>query len=242
MWSVRMRAEKDGMHVSGAERLVKENIQMVLLELYKRPREYDKMVITIEKVEKVHTIEKALPIYSYDFNSVKEAHRFAVSKLVESGVSESIAWKGIELLTVGPNPKGGNMRGAVLMDASTGERLEDDQERGIRTVMFDWKDRKSIEKALKERGIKAFYLKRLLDALALATKNIYCGVLAELCWSDDPIYTTGYVASPKVGYVRIKPMKEIYNPIGGRVYFVNSTNLEKVKSCLERTAVIVENL
>ena len=59
-----------------------------------------------------------------------------------------------------------------------------------------------------------------MDALALATKNIHCGVEAELCWSDDPDYTTGYVAGKTIGYVRIKPMKEEGVPIGGRVYFV----------------------
>ncbi len=242
MWSLRMRAEKEGKHVSGAERLTEERTYKVLLELYRRPKDYDKMVITIEKVENVFTIEKALPIYSYDFESVEKAREFAVKKLVEAGVPEGVAWKGIDLLARGPNPKGGNMRGAVLMDTIMGERLEEDQERGVRTVMFDWKDRKAIEKALKARGVKPYYIKRLIDALALATKNIYCGVVAELCWSDDPDYTTGYVASRSLGYVRIKPLKEPNTPIGGRVYFVRGKDIESVKECLEKRALIVESL
>jgi 6-carboxyhexanoate--CoA ligase len=66
--------------------------------------------------------------------------------------------------------------------------------------------------------------------------------LAELCWSDDPDYTTGYVASKNLGYVRIKPLKEPNNPLGGRVYFVERDRVEELIDCLERRAVLVEAL
>ncbi|MFN3976837.1 MAG: 6-carboxyhexanoate--CoA ligase, partial [Aquificaceae bacterium] len=65
---------------------------------------------------------------------------------------------------------------------------------------------------------------------------------AELCWSDDPDYTTGYVAGKNIGYVRIKPMKEEGVPIGGRVYFVKRDSLERIISCLERKALLIESL
>ncbi|MFN3947573.1 MAG: 6-carboxyhexanoate--CoA ligase, partial [Aquificaceae bacterium] len=190
----------------------------------------------------IEYIPKALPIRSYDFKSVEESHGFAIDMLSKEGISKDMALKGLELLKRGPNPKGGNMRGAVLLDINTGERLEPDPERGIRTVRFDWKDREYIKRLLKERGIKKFYLERLLDALALATKNIYCGVIAELCWSDDPLYTTGYTAGKNIGYVRIKPMKEEGNPIGGRVYFVKRNSLGETMACLEKKAMLIENL
>ena len=45
------------------------------------------------------------------------------------------------------------------------------------------------------------------------------GVVAELCWSDDPEYVSFYVASAKYGYKRIPVLKEYGNPIGGRVFF-----------------------
>ncbi|MCX7735041.1 MAG: 6-carboxyhexanoate--CoA ligase, partial [bacterium] len=124
----------------------------------------------------------------------------------------------------------------------TGERLEPDKERGVRTVRVDWKNRRSIEQRLKERGIKRYYINRLLDALALATKNVYCGVISELCWSDDPDYTTGYVAGKNIGYIRIKPMKEYGVPLGGRVYFVRKDNLHQLIECLEKRSVLVEGL
>lgn len=239
-----MRAEKDGRHVSGGERLVSthEEMHRAVEELLRRPKEYDRMVITVERLCQMERVRKALTIYSYDFEDVESAHSFAVERLKEEGVREEVARLALELLKRGPNPKGGNMRGAVLMDFQTGERLEPDRERGIRTVRMDWKDRKLVKKLLRERGIKRQYLERLLDALVLATKNLYCGVLAELCWSDDPDYTTGYVAGRSLGYLRIKPMKELGVPLGGRVYFVKKESLEELIECLEKKALLVEGL
>jgi 6-carboxyhexanoate--CoA ligase len=53
MISVRMRAELKGLHVSGAERIVDEGrVERVIKELLKRPKDYDKMVITLERLEK----------------------------------------------------------------------------------------------------------------------------------------------------------------------------------------------
>ncbi len=238
-----MRAELKGQHISGAERLIKPDaIQRTIKELIKRPKAYDKMVITLERVEEITTIPKALTIYSYDFKSVEEAHNFAIKNLLKEGIPEEIALKALETLKRGANPKGGNMRGAVLMDIQTGERLEPDKERGIRTVRVDWKDRQEVKRVLRERGLKKPYLERLLDALALATKNIHCGVIAELCWSDDPDYITGYIAGKNLGYVRIKPMKEYGIPLGGRVYFVKREGIEKLIECLQEKAVLIENL
>ena len=56
------------------------------------------------------------------------------------------------------------------------------------------------------------------EALVLATKVQSCpGIVGELCWSDDPDYTVGYVACNGI-YHRIPNMKEMGNPIGGRVF------------------------
>ena len=44
--------------------------------------------------------------------------------------------------------------------------------------------------------------------------------MAELCWSDDPAYTTGYVAIPRVGYVRLPHLKAAGDAHGGRALFV----------------------
>ncbi len=237
--SVRMRASYRGKHVSGAERIVKEEfMDGVVRELIRRPKIYDSMVITIEKLESVEYIEKALRIESYEFKSVKEAREFAVKKLTEAGIDEYLARRGVEILSKGANPKGGNMRGAVLLDIKTGERVEPDKERGIRTVRVDWENREEITELLLKEG----FTRRTVDALALATKNVYCGVIAELCWSDDPDYITGYVASEKTGYVRITPLKEKGDPLGGRVYFIDGSRREEIIKCLEKRAFLIKSL
>jgi len=93
---------------------------------------------------------------------------------------------------------------------------------------------------LKEDGI---FHRRVMDALAIATKvTDRRETVAELCWSDDPEYTTGYVASLKSGYIRITNMKEKGNPAGGRVFFVirQGLNLEEYIHYLERQPLIID--
>jgi len=237
--SVRMRASLKGRHVSGAERIIpEEDIPKTLLELMRRPKEYDFLKLTLERLEEVLEVDFSMPVSSHEFTNPTEGREFALRKLVDSGIPEGVARKGIELLSKGANPKGGNMRGAVLLDVETGERLEPSQERGVRTLRVDWKDRSRVREELLRRG----FTERTLDALSIALKNLYCGVLAELCWSDDPDYLTGYVSSRKLGYVRITPLKEEGDPLGGRVYFIRRENLEEVIGCLERKALLIRSL
>ena len=235
LFSVKMRSEKGGKHVSGAERIVNErDLKKVINELLERPKDFDFLNIKVEEVKNYEILPFELKISSFNFKSVKEAREFAIKKLVETGINEEIAIKGIEILSRGANPKGGNMRGAVLLDIESGERLEPNKERGIRTVNFDWEDRKSVSEILLKKG----FTHRTVDALVLAQKNIYCGVIAELCWSDDPNYITGYVASKELGYVRITPLKEKGDTKGGRVYFVRRDNLNDLIECLEKKVIL----
>ena len=235
-----MRASYKGTHVSGAERIVKEeDIPSTFIELVNRPRgEYNEMVITLERIGKPVILDRSLPISSYNFDSIIRARKFALQCLIDSGIKADIAEKGLRILEKGPSPSGGNMRGAVLLDVESGERLEPDPYRGVRTVRVDWEDRFKTAEYLPRTTLT----ERSLDAIVIATKNIHCGVLAELCWSDDPDYTTGYVASRVLGYVRIHPMKEKGNPIGGRVYFINGNQIGEITECLERKPVLVRSL
>ena len=234
-----MRASLGGRHVSGAERIVeREGLQRTLIELSRRPPDFDEMVITVERVRSLEYVEFSLPVRSYSFASVKEAREFALRLLVESGIPEETGRRAISLLSKGPSPSGGVMRGAVVMDPRTGERLERDKERGVRTVRVDWERREEVREELIRRG----FTERTLDALAIATKNVHCGLIAELCWSDDPDYTTGYVASRTLGYVRVHPLKERGDPIGGRVYFVNREDLDGFISCVEGKVLLIRGL
>lgn len=232
-----MRAQKNGKHVSGAERIVKkEELETAVKELLNRPKEFDFMNVKVEKVKDFEVVKFNLKISTYSFKSPEEAREFAVKKLTQEGIKEEVAKKAVEILSKGANPKGGNMRGAVLMDIETGERLEEDKERGVRTIHFDWKDRKKVTEKLLKEG----YTLRTVDALALTFKNLFCGVVAELCWSDDPDYVTGYVSGKEIGYVRITPLKEKGDPLGGRVYFVSRKELSEIIECLTQKVVLIE--
>jgi 6-carboxyhexanoate--CoA ligase len=147
----------------------------------------------------------------------------------------------MKLLDSGPAPSGGNMRGAMIMDASTGERLEKDPERGIRASRFDWSDDAAamIDSGLARLGLTHF---RTKEALALASKvAVAPGMVAELCWSDEPDYTAGYVSSRQFGYIRLTSLKHPGAPHGGRVFFVNSAayDFDALRHYLQRVPVII---
>jgi 6-carboxyhexanoate--CoA ligase len=86
---------------------------------------------------------------------------------------------------------------------------------------------------------------RTREALALATKVAHApGVIAELCWSDDPDYTAGYVASLRQGYVRFPHLKELGDQRGGRVIFVDPAKLvfDELIEYLQDKPTIIDNV
>ena len=236
MLSVRMRASLRGKHVSGAERIVdEENLTKTVLELLERPKSYDEINLKVERVEDVSYIDTPLKVSTLRFRNHIEAREKAI-ELLSYKVKESILREIIDVISTGANLKGWNMRGAILVDVESGDRLESDSNRGVRTVLLDWQDRETVKAKLLREG----YTERTLDALAIATKNVFCGVEAEICWSDDEDYVTGYVASPELGYVRLDPMKKYGDPFGGRAYFVRRERLREVLECLERKALLIK--
>jgi 6-carboxyhexanoate--CoA ligase len=132
----------------------------------------------------------------------------------------------------------------MIMDAETGERLEPDQERGVRASRFDWTEdaRVPADQVLSDSGLTHF---RIREALALATKVVHApGVVAELCWSDDPDYTAGYVASIKTGYVRFPFLKQEGDDRGGRAIFINrnALDLTALLHYLQAEAVLINTV
>ena len=68
-------------------------------------------------------------------------------------------------------------------------------------------------------------------------------VIAELCISDDPDYTTGYVASRDFGYTRIPHIKNKGNKSGGRVFFVKEgVDIRNVIGYLEKKPVVINKI
>jgi len=237
-----MRASLKEKHISGQERIVEQKeLEKVLIELYRRPKEeWDFLNIKVEKLSSPpEVINKALPVRSYSFSDTNTSWSFVINLLkTHHGIRESLTAQLLEKLVRGLHPKGGNLRGALIVDPLTGKVLNGNPEKGIRTILFDWKRREKIKEILLKEG----YTERTLDALALATKNILCGVEVELCISDDPNYITGYIASERLGYVRITPLKKKNTPFGGRIYFISENKYPKVIECLRNKPILIEEL
>lgn len=228
-----MRASADGSHVSGAERIVREGeIDAVMGELVKRALSAgqgkpDSVTVTLDSLtgrEIVHL--SPLPISTVACPSVSESHERAAEELVRVGVSEQVAMAALLAITAGASPDGGNMRGAMVVDAATGRRIEPDMARGVRARAVDYDEGfRSVFAA--ELNLKGLVHPRVMEAVAVATKVANApGCMAELCISDDPAYLTGYVASKVNGYVRITPMKAPGDSFGGRAFFVDRASFD----------------
>ena len=242
---MRMRASKDEMHKSGAERLIDETdikiaaVSMIERALLHERGKPDFINILVEEIKTPIKELTSLPVTLFNVNSVEDGKKAAKKVLAYLGIPVLCIEKGFTLLEKGPS-EGECMRGAIVMDTS-GERLEPDKHRGIRASRMDMTGTASIElaTALSEKGLTRYFI-HVKEALVLATKVVSVkGSIAELCWSDDPFYTVGYVASRKLGYVRIPYLKHEGDYRGGRVFFVDNLNLDEYIDELENAPVII---
>ncbi len=232
-------------HISGAERIVnRDSVEAVCSAMVRRAMTHSKgnpdfINVKIEKVQENDIqILKALPVTRIDVETSKQGLDKAfelITPLMGSGSSTSSAEHieklrdKLQELLCETYP----MRGAMLYDIATGERLEPDHERGVRATYMDALHSSEVD------GKKNHFN----EAIVLATKVANApGMVAELCISDDPEYVTGYVASKKLGYVRIMKMKTLGDENGGRIFLFDS-NKAKVEDCIEylqKKKVLVE--
>jgi 6-carboxyhexanoate--CoA ligase len=241
MWSVRMRASRRGVHVSGAEGLFEEGeVERAVREFLKRARrhprgEADSVSLIVERLKSRPREIASLDVSTLGCSSPAQARRLASRLLAAAGVSEGAVSAAFGIVRA---PR--VMRGAALLEAQSGLRLEADASRGVRTSRLGVarRARPSLGRKLARHGINTATVR---EALTLATKAAFCdNVVAELCVSDDPDYTTGYVAARRHGYVRIPNMKKKGSRRGGRVYFVRSAaGLEGDIRYLEKTPALV---
>lgn len=238
-YSIRMRAaegsahELGGKHISGGERLGnKSQLEAIAAELLEKASNHsrgsaDFIQITVEKVpsEQLQYIPP-LETSTNQLQSVQEAHRKAKELLAAEGISKRAIDYAFALLS-----KERNLRGAAILNCETGERLDHRGLKGVRVSRMDWVDL--------GQGISS---DRVREALAIATKVAHSPfTVAELCWSDDPDYITGYVSSKKQGYVRISPLKNSGCESGGRVFFVTQdVDLDSYMDYLERKPVFIQ--
>jgi len=238
-----MRASRsDGkVHISGAEGLYNaEDIVAAAASYAARAMDHDRgepgeVVITVERLSGRPKTVPLLQFETLSSRSARQAGEIILRLLNSAGVSDRAIAEGLGVV------RGkAAMRGAALVRARSGIRAEPDPARGVRVSRLGLEKSSAarLSRRLARHGINTSTVK---EALILASKAASCsGLLAELCVSDDPAYTTGYVASSRLGYVRIPSIKSRGSMSGGRVFFIDDdADVEAVRRYLEEQPVLV---
>jgi len=235
MYSVKLRAEKNGKHISGAEKIVdccdiKKTVDCLLERTKSRLSvEPDSIILKMNAIkEDILIVDCIRGKYGEDKNT-DEARKKLNEILVEIGLDAKKVLDVFYSIT--------NMRGAVLLDIDTYERLELDKERGVRVTCFDFVD-----------GSFDCVKDHIKESKCLASKVIaYPNIIGEICVTDDVNYTFGYFASKELGLVGVAHIKELHESWGGRVFLFDGkigegTRTQKINECikyLEQTPVLV---
>ena len=240
LYSLKMRASqsKNGQnqHISGAERILqandlKSNIDALINRaLHHSKGQPDFINLKIEAVaeDEIEYVE-ALPVTTVEVPNAAMGQKMILDYLAQIGVNNAS-----EIIKMFSQTY--NMRGAMLLDADTLERLEPNHERGIRATFMD---------AVNENPNINDKKNHFKEAIVLASKVVNApGIIAEICVSDDPNYVTGYVAAPSIGYVRITKLKEMGSPDGGRIFLYRGSREDAAKciNYLESVKVLVKNV
>ncbi|PLX89259.1 MAG: 6-carboxyhexanoate--CoA ligase [Desulfuromonas sp.] len=227
--SIRMHASLNGHHLSGAERLLpgSESVEDVAVDMLHRALRHtrgraDQVRLTVESIADEDVVRgRLLDLSFFSVGDYRQGRDLAVDLLMKCGIAESAATTALILMADGAAGHRINMRGAMLIDADSGKRYEPDQQRGVRVSRMDMS--KEVLSALRQRlALIGLDNSHVCEALVLASKVATCGVVAELCWSDDPDYLAGYVASSVYGYQRIDLMKPAGDLQGGRAFFIRN--------------------
>ena len=234
--SVKMRASLSGLHVSGAEKIVPvSSASKVASRLVERALSHERgtpdfINVKIESLPSDILHLKALPVKTHAVATPAEGRALAARLLAEAGIANAD-----EIMARFPETH--SLRGAMLLDADTLERLEPDQSRGVRATYMD--DAAALARGT--AGVKNHYA----EAIVLATKVQNApSIIAEICVSDDPDYVTGYVATRELGYRRITVLKEKGDPNGGRIFLYRGPRdgVAKTIEFLEKTPVLVDDI
>lgn len=234
LYSIKMRSARNTKHISGAERIILEKDmglsvqQLVTRALGHSKGKSDFINIKIKNIVK-QDIEyiNPLDIRTVITNDYFEGRECALKVLQKSGLSAETSHLVLNMLK-----DCHTMRGAILFEINSRERLEADKKRGVRVTNIDWSFnvKQELDKALARANLNNNHVK---EAVALASKVCSApGIIAELCWSDDPDYTAGYVASKDLGYMRITKLKPFGSNNGGRVFCFDSSKAS-IEKCIE---------
>lgn len=252
VYNIKMRAaqggshEEGGRHISGAERIIAEkDIKKTLEEMVQRALNHSKgkadfINISLNKVEEkeIHFL-KSLPVTTVKTSHYQEGRKVVIKLLNKLGLDLEKCQ-----LILATLEKASPMRGAILLDINSLQRLEKDQSRGVRATGMDWEEKalSNLQGILVEPGC---YNLHSQEAIALATKVAHGpGIVAEICWSDDPDYVAGYVASKDLGYVRITNLKPLGDDKGGRIFCFDSSraNLQECLHWIEEEVILINDV
>lgn len=243
LYSIKMRGSKEDNHISGAESIVEEkDLQRAVNMLIKRAMNHSKgksdfINVKIEALKEEIEYIEPLEVTKVEVDNPKEGFNVVKHVLKNLGIAEDKADKIIDFFKLN-----NNMRGAMLLDINTLKRLESDKKRGVRVTYMDFQGSK-LNHLSKDTAYNAHFI----EALALATKVASCpNIIGEICFSDDPNYTAGYISSKKYGYIRISQMKKLGESQGGRIFLYDSSLDESctVKDCinyLQNKKVIIKD-
>jgi 6-carboxyhexanoate--CoA ligase len=248
LYSIRMRAARTGSHCSGAERIAGAGeLPALAAELVARALACggaapDVVHCSIERLAGEIPRWRLPAVQTFEVADWTTGRACARALLLRAGVAAAAVEAAMRQLAAGPAPGGRVMRGAMIVDALTGARLEADPARGVRVSRMDLAPpaRDHILTVLATAGLGHH---RVAEALVLAGKVLQApGIVAELCWSDAPDYAPGYVADPTHGYQRITRMKAAGAAGGGRALFVRAEALElaALVAYLEGQAVLFD--
>lgn len=228
-------------HVSGAEGIYEaSDVEKIVRGYAMRAMNHsrgmpDEIVITVEKIKEDLLTVPFLSVSTVISDSPLDAQGYVQTLLTGAGISKKAIRNGLKVVTAKEA-----MRGASLVRSVSGIRAEPDRVRGVRVSRLGMEKalEKNLSRRLAKRGINTITVK---EAVTLASKVASClTVIAELCVSDDPDYTTGYIASRSLGYVRIPNIKQAGSLSGGRVLFIaEGADVSRTVEYLERTPVIV---
>jgi len=242
IYSVRMRAStKNGRHISGAEGLYSRTEAVLSARQYadralchERGRP-GKVLITIEPITEEPLRISTLPLCTVNNENPETARVVAAKILSALGIGKQAIDAAFDILRHSEV-----LRGAAILDTE-GVRLDPDLMRGVRVSRMGISSEagKKLSRALGRQGINTSTVR---EALVLSSKvNYHFEVIGEICISDNPGYTTGYIASSRLGYIRIPVIKKKGLGQGGRVFFLNSrdNDITDTINYLEKRPVIV---
>lgn len=241
-YSIRMKAGREGAHISGAEGIfLKGDVNTIVQKYTLRAFEHEKgrvdeARLIIEELKESPIRIPSLPLCTLNTRNAEAVKKATRSILASVGITERAIEEAFRSLTAGIT-----MRGAMLLDIE-GVRLEPDLLRGVRVTRMGITKEASLMLS-RRLGKLNINNNTVREALILASKvHRNPMVLGELCVSDDPNYTTGYVATRAHGYVRLPRIKKRGVPYGGRAFFITGGEVKDLIRYLQTKPVLVSRI